>query len=263
MRDLGRMGWLCLGLILGITGASFAYIVVPQRALGANDRHEDYVLCTGPVLVNPRIPSDGIWLLDYRTGRLMGTVIDHLAGTIAGWAEVDLVKEFDIAPRANVHFLMTCGVINNGQSALYVAETQTGKFAVYTMGIRPDNQSGMMIMRHSISSFRATGGPANPNIMLPTAGIQPKGMNLPGLFPGSQPGVALPGNNQIRPGFMPGLNGVFPGAKQKPSLLPSGAPGGDNTPNNPEPLGSVGPVGPLGPVGTNAGPLPGPDAPIK
>ncbi len=253
------MGWLCLGLILGITGASFAYMVVPPRALGANDRHEDYVLCTGPVLVNPRIPSDGIWLLDYRTGRLMGTVIDHLAGTIAGWAEVDLVKEFDIAPRANVHFLMTCGVINNGQSALYVAETQTGKFAVYTMGIRPDNQSGMMIMRHSISSFRATGGPANPNMVMPTAGIQPKGMNLPGLFPASQPGVALPGNNLVRPGFMPGINGVFPGAKQRPTMVPLGGPSGEETPANPEPLVPV----PAPAANPNAGPLPGPDAPIK
>ncbi len=253
------MGWLFLGLVLGITGASFAYYVVPQRALGANDRHEDYVLCTGPVLVNPRIPSDGIWLLDYRTGRLMGTVIDHLAGTIAGWAEVDLVKEFEIAPRTNVHFLMTCGVINNGQSALYVAETQTGKFAVYTMGIRPDNQSGMMIMRHSISSFRATGGPANPNMVMPTAGIQPKGMNLPGVFPATQPGVALPGNNLVRPGFMPGINGVFPGAKQNPTMVPLGGPAAGNPSVNPEPNGPAGPAG----TNPNAGPLPGPDAPMK
>ena len=267
MRDLGRLSWLCVGLILGITGATFAYRVTPTQVLAANDRHEDYVLCTGPVLVNPRVPSDGIWLLDYRTGRLMGTVIDHLAGTIAGWAEVDLVKEFDIPPRSNVHFLMTCGVINNGQSALYVAETQTGKFAVYTMGIRPDNQSGMSIMRHSIASFRANSQqtPANPNIVIPTGGIQNRGMNLPGVFPGTQPGTALPGNNMTRPGFVPGLGGVAPGTIQRPTILPQpGLPGGTELPLGSTETGTPAPgAGPLPGVGPLPGPLPGPDAPIK
>ena len=41
----------------------------------------------------------------------------------AGWAEVDLVTEFGLPPRANVHFLMTTGKISGTQAALYVAET--------------------------------------------------------------------------------------------------------------------------------------------
>ena len=231
MGDLGRLGWLSVGLILGIAGATFGYQSMQNRVLAANDRHEDYVLCTGPVLVNPRVPSDGIWLLDYRTGRLMGTVINHLSGTIAGWAEVDLVKEFDIPPRSDVHFLMTCGVINNGQSALYVAETTTGKFGVYTMGLRPDNQSGMMIQRHSISNFRATQGPGSPSNIIPTAGtgIHPPGIQLPGAFPG-QNGVNLgaglpgnPGNNQQ--GFKPIPVPGQPGVPVNPAMGPLPGPG--------------------------------------
>lgn len=228
MNDLGRLGWLGVGLVLGITSAAVAIQWTPPRAYGANDRHEDYVLCTGPVLVNPRVPSDGIWLLDYRTGRLMGTVINHLSGTIAGWAEVDMVKEFDIPPRSDVHFLMTCGVINNGQSALYVAETTTGKFGVYTMGIRPDNQSGMMIQRHSISNFRATSQGDQGNL-IPTAGqgIQPAGIQLPGAFPG-RPGMnlgaGLPGNPQPKGGFkpipVPGQPGLNPALNPNNGPLP-------------------------------------------
>jgi len=230
MGDLGRLGWLSVGLVLGLTGATFSYQMIPiNRALASNDRHEDYVLCTGPVLVNPRIPSDGIWLLDYRTGRLMGTVINHLAGTIAGWAEVDLVKEFEIAPRSDVHFLMTTGVINNGQSALYVAETTTGKFGIYTMGIRPDGQSGMMIQRHGITNFRATQG-SNTNTIIPgPAGVNPPGIQLPGAFPG-QPGAKLgaglpgnPGNNQNnQAGFKPIPVPGQPGFPVNPGAGPAG-----------------------------------------
>ena len=78
-------------------------------------------------------------------------------GKILGWAEVDLVTEFGIPPRQNVHFLMTTGHISQGQSALYVAETSTGKFGVYTMAPRNDNQPGVVIKRHDLVLFRQAG----------------------------------------------------------------------------------------------------------
>jgi hypothetical protein len=147
------MFWLGVGLVLGVTGAAF-YLAQARPAEASNDRFEDYILCTGPVAVAPRAPTDGIWLLDYRAGKLLGTVIDRLQGKIAGWAEVDLVKEFKIQPRQNVHFLMTTGSIAEGQAALYVAETSTGKMGVYTMGPRPDGRPGIAIRRHDVVLFR-------------------------------------------------------------------------------------------------------------
>ncbi|MBI3721525.1 MAG: hypothetical protein HY248_03145 [Fimbriimonas ginsengisoli] len=86
-------------------------------------------------------------------------VIDRNLGKIIGWAELDLVSEFGITPRQNVHFLMTTGNISQGQAALYIAETTTGKFGVYTMGPRPDSQPGVMIRRHDMVPFRQA--PAN------------------------------------------------------------------------------------------------------
>jgi hypothetical protein len=142
-----------VGLLLGLVGAVLWMGHQPQ-ARAANDRYDDYILCTGPVQVMQRVPTDGVWLLDYRAGKLLGTVVDRNAGKILGWAEVDLVSEFGVPPRQNVHFLMTCGMINQAQSALYVAETTTGKFGVYTMGMRPDNQPGIMIKRHDLVMFR-------------------------------------------------------------------------------------------------------------
>src|SRR5262249_28882219 len=130
MRDSGRLLWLTTGLILGALGAGI-YFGPGRPVQAANDRFEDYILCTGSVAITPRPMTDGVWLLDYRAGRLLGTVIDRSAGKITGWAEVDLVTEFGIPPRQNVHFLMTTGQIALGQAALYVAETTTGKFGVY------------------------------------------------------------------------------------------------------------------------------------
>ena len=153
MKDSGRLFWLLVGIVLGGLGAAF-YSMRPNLALAGNDRHEDYIICTGSVSTNPRAPTDGVWLLDYRSGKLLGTVIDRGQGKIIGWAEVDLVNEFNLRPRADVHFLMTTGQIAQSQAALYVAETTSGKIGVYTMGQRSDNQPGVAIKRHDLVLFR-------------------------------------------------------------------------------------------------------------
>ncbi len=153
MKDTGRFLWLTAGLLLGVVSAG-VYFGQPRTVLAANDRFEDYIMCTGAVGITPRAPTDGVWLLDYRTGKLLGTVIDRVQGKIVGWAELDLVSEFGIPPRQNVHFMMTTGNIAHGQAALYVAETTTGKFGVYTMGPRLDGQPGAAIRRHDLLSFR-------------------------------------------------------------------------------------------------------------
>lgn len=154
MKDSGRLMWLAVGLLLG--GVAVGSFLNPaHEARASNDRYDDYILCTGPVAVKRGALTDGVWMLDYRAGKLLGTLIDRdNGGKIVGWAEVDLVTEFGIAPRAPVHFMMTTGMIAQGQAALYVAETTSGKFGVYTMGTRGDNQPGVQIKRHDLVLFR-------------------------------------------------------------------------------------------------------------
>jgi hypothetical protein len=154
MRDFGRLLWLTVGLVLGGGGIAL-YLGQSRPALASTgDRFEDYIMCTGSVYTIPRQPTDGVWLLDYRAGKLLGTVIDRNSGKVNGWAEVDLVAEFGLPPRQNVHFMMTTGQISTQQAALYVAETTSGKFAVYSMGPRPDGQPGITIRRHDLVWFR-------------------------------------------------------------------------------------------------------------
>ena len=77
-----RSGQL-LGLVVGIgLGAAAAvYFGKPEpAAASSNDRVQDYVMATGAVSLTPRQQSDGVWLLDYRSGKLLGTVIDRNVG---------------------------------------------------------------------------------------------------------------------------------------------------------------------------------------
>jgi hypothetical protein len=133
-------------------------------------------MATGAVSVNPRVQTDGVWLLDYRTGKLLGTVIDRTQGKIVGWAEVDLTTEFGLQAKQDVHFMMTTGYVTQGQSALYLAETATGQFAVYTMGPGA-NGNGIVIRRHDITKFRQQAQPQ------PGAAPAPGNPNLPVLKP--------------------------------------------------------------------------------
>jgi hypothetical protein len=153
MKLPGHFAWLAVGIILGIV-VTMVYLGQPRSAgAAASDRYQDYIMTTGAVSINPRVPTDGVWLLDYRSGKLLGTVVDKNTGKIAGWAEVDLVSEFEIAPRQDVHFMMVSGWVSQGQSALYVAETTTGKFGVYTMA-GDGTGTGVVIRRHDMTRFR-------------------------------------------------------------------------------------------------------------
>jgi hypothetical protein len=154
MNPAGRYVTLTLGLMLGVFGTISYQWTQPAVQARPNDRFEDYVMCTGACAVNPRAPTDGVWLLDYRSGKLMGTVIDRTAGKIVGWGEVDLTSEFGLPPKSNVHFLMTTGNIAAGQAALYVAEVTSGKFGVYTLGADVNAQTGVSIRRHDMATFR-------------------------------------------------------------------------------------------------------------
>jgi hypothetical protein len=159
MMSLGRFAWMGTGMAVGMAAAMF-YLGQPQPAGAAsNDRYQDSIMATGAVSINPRVQTDGVWLLDYKSGKLLGTVIDRTSGKIVGWSEVDLQTEFAIQPKQDVHFMMTTGYITQGQSALYLAETTTGQMGVYTMG--PGQGAGnIAIRRHDMTKFRQQAAPA-------------------------------------------------------------------------------------------------------
>jgi len=193
MKTANTFWALLAGLGLGATAVIF-YLssggVQPVKA-ASNDRYQDYVMATGAVSISPKIQTDGVWLLDYKSGKLLGTVIDRTQGKIIGWAEVDLVAEFELSPKQDVHFLMTTGHITASQSALYLAETSTGKFGVYTMGPGPTG-SGVGIRRHDLSSFRKPIGAAGPAVVPENLAPLPGGLPTPLPAPVVPPAIPLP-----------------------------------------------------------------------
>lgn len=140
------------GVCCGLFGAILFSAGEKPAVAAGNDRFQDYIMATGAVTVSGKTQTDGVWMLDYRGGKLMASVIDKTSGKMGGWAEVDLVSEFGIAPKTDVHFMMTTGQIAQGQAALYVCEVATGKFGVYTMG---NSETGVIqIRRHDLTNFR-------------------------------------------------------------------------------------------------------------
>lgn len=179
--------------------ASLANVSRPAHA-ASGDRYQDFVICTGACSINPRLQTDCVWLLDYRSGKLLGNVIDKSQGKMLGWTEVDLTTEFDVKPLSDVHFIMTTGYIQQGQSALYVAETTSGKFGVYTMGPGV-NGNGIAIRRHDMTSFRQPAQTMQPAAVtipgmpgVPATPVQPQPFPTPNTLP-AIPNVPAPAKN--------------------------------------------------------------------
>lgn len=139
-----NMALLVLGLLLGW---GLANIRPAQIRAGGGDRSGESIVATGPILIRydegnkVQIPLEALYLLDYKGGRLLGTVpsLHGTVGTsryIGAFAERDLVADFkldlDNGPRP--HFLMTTGSLGSysaGWAPLYVFETTTNQLAIY------------------------------------------------------------------------------------------------------------------------------------
>lgn len=233
-----RRAWLSVSaaLVAGVAIGWFMSGKSPVYAGGSTDRHEDFVMATGPVngaLINRALGDlngpqftgselDGLWVLDYKSGKLQASAINRNTGRMSAISEVDLVREFEIAPRSNVHFMMTTGNVIKGQSVLYLLETSTGKLGVYSMSNEGGNAVGaqerIIIRRHDMISTRSNSTPANP-LLVPAGGASPPppitqgaGYNPSGnQFNNTLPNGGIPNgmnpNNQLpfgnQPGFQP------------------------------------------------------------
>ncbi|WP_165226309.1 hypothetical protein [Aquisphaera insulae] len=135
---------LFLGLLMGWGMATFR--PVPLRASGG-DRTGESIVTTGPILIRYdetnkiQVPTEALYLLDYKAGRLVATVPAlHQTGTtsryLGAFAERDLAKDFklDLDTGPKPHFLMTTGSLGiyaSGWSPLFVIETSTNQVAIY------------------------------------------------------------------------------------------------------------------------------------
>lgn len=218
---LFRRAWVpvAAAMICGVAVGWFFNSKQPVYAGGSSDRHEDFIMATGPINQSLTANSsaatnqflnaelDGLWVLDYKSGKLLATTINRQTGKMVGFGEVDLVREFEIAPRANVHFMMSTGMVVKGQSVLYLIEATTGKLGVYSMlsseSSMGSNSERILIRRHDMTNIRNNSVP-------PPANVQNLGQ------PTMQPGGGLPANlsNQYNTPQVPQM--PAPGSPQLP-----------------------------------------------
>ncbi len=134
------------GVILGLLLASLR--PTPMRA-SAGDRFKNSVVATGPVMVRfdegtkSAIPTDALYFLDYKSGRLMATIptyrqTNRSLSLIDGFEERDLVADFklDLDTGPSPEFLMTTGSLGaytEGWAPLYVFETTTKQVGIYRL----------------------------------------------------------------------------------------------------------------------------------
>jgi hypothetical protein len=135
-------------LVLGVLlGWGLARQPSPRLVAGGGDRSGESIVATGPILVRydegnkVQVPLDALYILDYKGGRLLGTVPSlHQTASrsryLGSFAERDLAADFkldlDTGPRP--HFLMTTGSLgtySGGWAPLFVFETTSNQIGIY------------------------------------------------------------------------------------------------------------------------------------
>ncbi|MFT3881553.1 MAG: hypothetical protein QM703_18035 [Gemmatales bacterium] len=203
-----RRTWMTVSAAM-ICGLAIGWFFNSKQPVFASsvDRYEDFIMATGPVnqsfVGNPTAGTnnqflnadlDGVWVLDYKSGKLLASTINRQTGKMIQFGEVDLVKEFEIAPRANVHFMMSTGIVVRGQSVLYLLETSTGKMGVYSMISSESGNAAIadriLIRRHDMMQVRS-------NSIAPAVNTQ----QLPQPQTSTPPAPLIPSQVTMPPGF--------------------------------------------------------------
>jgi hypothetical protein len=129
--------WLVVGILIGL----FVGAMAPNAPLHASATHgeDSFAIATGAVDVD----VEGIFFLDMITGELTGYVINPNTGKFTTAYKHNVLK--DMGELSKPKFLMVTGVARLrqgvggriGQSVIYVAEMNSGKFLAYGIPWNP------------------------------------------------------------------------------------------------------------------------------
>jgi hypothetical protein len=128
-----RMMWLTTGLLAGLC-ISYFWPHEPVQA-ASNDRDAKFGLMTTSVGLN----VEGVFVLDYLTGRLSGAVIDPNTGKFSHFYAHSVATDFKVDPKATPHYafvggrasLAGRGGVSPAASVIYVGELSSGMVMAY------------------------------------------------------------------------------------------------------------------------------------
>jgi len=144
-----RWVWLAAGLLAGLC---VSYFWPHEPALATtNDRSAKFGLAT--CMVQPAFGGagelEGIFVLDYLTGRLTGAVLDPKALKFSHLYFRNVAADFQVNPKGgDAQYAMVCGrnpMISGGGATIapcvvYVAELKSGKVAAYLFPYNDSNR---------------------------------------------------------------------------------------------------------------------------
>lgn len=137
-----RMAWLVAGVIVGL-GISYFWPHEPVQAVGS-DSNPKFAMTTVPVSIVNDI--EGIFVLDFLTGRLTGGVLNTQNGrffnayqrNVAGDFQVDTeAKYVMVAGQAN---LPNQGQVPRASGVLYIGELTSGRVICYSFPFAQGNR---------------------------------------------------------------------------------------------------------------------------
>jgi hypothetical protein len=135
--------WMALGAIVALAAVSF----FPQERLlaVATDRQENFAMATGSVDAG----VEAIFTLDFLSCDLHGAVLNPGTRTFTTGYHRNIAADLGIEAGKNPKFVMVTGqsYLRTGSNfslapcALYIAELNSGKMAVYTFAFSPTTLS--------------------------------------------------------------------------------------------------------------------------
>ena len=133
---------LLLGLVFGL--GSVLFMQGQPSYATATDHSDDFAIATGMLL--PEL--EAVYLLDFKSGKLMGTVLNRQTGKFQQSYVRNLADDFALAARAKPKFMMVTGMVQVARAqvpishVLYVAEVNSGRMAAYFMPYRGETTRG-------------------------------------------------------------------------------------------------------------------------
>ena len=152
-----RRGFL---LRLGL-GAALFLQGQPSYAT-ATDRNDEFAIATGQLTMS----LEAVYLLDFKSGKLLGTVMNQQSGQFQQAFARDLQQDFSLNTRQKPKFIMVTGAMQSARAqvpvnhVLYVAELNSGKMGAYFMPYRGETARGVgteELKVMDMMTFRQTG----------------------------------------------------------------------------------------------------------
>lgn len=130
-----RLMWLTAGLLAGLC-ISYFWPHEPVAA-ASNDRNSKFGIMTTPVALN----AEGVFVLDFLTGRLTGAVMDPRVGTFTVKYFRNVSADFNVNPKSTPRYafvggrarIASRGQVTPAESVIYVAELSSGLVIAYGM----------------------------------------------------------------------------------------------------------------------------------